>query len=93
MPKSVPFIVDAIPLELRALPRWACWQERPNPKGGKPGKPPINPNIPFAGTHVYARCNNECTWASFDAALRYWRDRLRGEGPASGLSFALNGDG
>jgi hypothetical protein len=93
MPRSNPLIVGAIPLELRELPRWTCWHELPGMDGKKPGKPPINPNVPFAGNHVYARCNDATTWAPFDAALRYWREHLHESGPASGLNFVLNGDG
>jgi archaellum biogenesis ATPase FlaH len=94
MPRILPSIeVDAIPPELRALPRWVCWQETANPNGGKPGKPPINPTVPFAGKHVFASCQEPDSWASFDSALRYWRAHLREQGPRSGLSFMLDGDG
>jgi len=95
MPKAViPSVnLDAIPQELRDLPRWACWKETPSTGDKKAGKPPIQANVKFTGRHVYAKANDPKSWASFDMALRYWRDQLRGKGLASGLSIALNGDG
>ena len=79
--------VDLIPPELRALDRWVCWQQSPS------GKPPINANLRFNGRHEFAKVNDPATWSSFDAAVKYWQDHLLGKGPASGLSFALTGDG
>jgi hypothetical protein len=90
MPRCEPLY--AVPSELRALPRWACWQEQPG-YGKKPGKPPIQANIKFTGQHVYAKTNDPKTWASFGEALNYRRTHLPGEDTAAGLSFALNGDG
>src|SRR5258708_3861955 len=46
---------DSIPIELREMPRWACWQEVPSTDGKKPGKPPIEATAKrinsFAGKH------------------------------------------
>jgi hypothetical protein len=84
--------VRLIPPELRELPRWACWQERPSP-GGKPGKPPIQARTGPNGSLVFASVNDPATWATFPAAERFWREHLRDQEPPSGLSFALYGDG
>jgi hypothetical protein len=76
--------VNAIPAELRELPRWVCWRA----EEGK-GKPPKNPHDP--ALRLNAKCNDPATWSSFDYAHGAL-NRL----PLSveaGLSFALNGDG
>jgi primase-polymerase (primpol)-like protein len=44
--------LDAIPAELRALPRWACWREEASKDGKKPGKPPINTTRSYSGRHA-----------------------------------------
>jgi len=86
--------VNAIPPELRHLSRWCCWQERPSATPGKkPDKPPIQATSDFSGRHVYAKANDPATWTTFEKAERYWREHLQNKGPASGLSFAMNGDG
>jgi hypothetical protein len=82
----------AIPAELRLLPRWACWKEEPKPGPDKPGKPPIRAHD-WSGTHVYARCDDSSTWSTFAEALAYRKLHLPDDGPASGVSFCLNGDG
>lgn len=72
---------ERIPQELRALPRWVCWQGAPDP--GRPGKLRKTPIDPRTGGP--AQSNNPGTWCGFEearaAAPRY-----------SGLGFML-GDG
>jgi hypothetical protein len=54
-----------IPAELKALPRWVCWEEVPaDVSGRKPGKKPINPR-----TSAGASCTNPNDWVTFEEAL------------------------
>ena len=93
------FPADVVPLELRQLDRWACWQVVPSKDGKKPGKPPIQATgkcfngCLSSSRHVYARSNDPSTWGSFVMARHYLENLLVPKGRACGLSFALNGDG
>lgn len=74
--RRVPLQPDNIPAELRSLPNWVAWREKPDAKGGKPGKIPVNPR-----TGDEAKSNDRTTWGSFDDALvRMQSDSLPGIG-------------
>lgn len=94
MPRINPAVdANAIPQDLRDLPRWCCWQERDKGDGKKPDRPPINVTKGFQGRHVFAKANDPATWGTFEQAMAYLREHLQGSETPSGLSLALNGDG
>jgi putative DNA primase/helicase len=51
--------IDAIPAELKALPRWVLW--RAEKRDGKPAK------IPYQTNGARADTTDSNTWATFDA--------------------------
>ena len=88
MPRINPAVdANAIPQDLRDLPRWCCWKETPSAGNKKAGKPPID-----AKSGRYASIRESGTWSSFEQALTYLRESLD-QGPPAGLNFVLNGDG
>ena len=74
---------NAIPQELRDLPRWLLWKAEPNPKGGKPRKVPYQTNGKWR-----ASTTNEATWCSYDQAVAAFNT-----GNFTGIGFVFNGDG
>jgi len=75
---TVQFHPEAIPEELRTLPRWVNWQYRM--RKGKRTKVPIDPR-----TGKEASCDDPATWGGFEHAL----DRLN-RGEADGIGFQLS---
>jgi putative DNA primase/helicase len=79
--KPIPVQADAIPNELKAIPRWVCWKYEK--KDGTWRKPPIN-----CRTGKKADVTDSASWATFDQALAYYRKHR-----LAGIGFVLNGDG
>jgi hypothetical protein len=72
---------DAIPAELRELPRWVVWRWGDvDPKTGKRKKPPYQPTKPSE----HASSTNHTTWGTFEQAVS-----LVNAGSADGVGFAL----
>jgi putative DNA primase/helicase len=72
---------DAIPAELRELPRWVVWRwGEIDPKTGKRKKPPFRADAP--GLH--ASSTHKATWGTFAQALKPLEN-----GRADGIGFAL----
>lgn len=68
--------LDAIPAELKGLPRWVAWTAVDRGDGKKATKIPVNP-----ATGGNAMSDNPSTWGSFDAAVsRATKDALAGIG-------------
>jgi hypothetical protein len=65
--------IDSIPDELKACGQWVAWEERQ--RDGKPTKIPINPK-----TGQMARANTSDTWAAFDTAYQFSRQKNCGIG-------------
>lgn len=74
---------DALPDELRALPRWVTWRAEGAP-GTKPRKVPYCPTLP----DTRASSTDPATWGTFAQAEAAYLD-----GDRAGIGFALNGDG
>jgi primase-polymerase (primpol)-like protein len=74
---------DAIPAELRTLPRWVTWAAIPK-KGEKDSKVPYAPDRP----DEKASSTDPATWGSFDQAQAAYLD-----GDRTGVGIVLNGDG
>lgn len=72
---------EAIPQELRRLPRWVLWQYVA--RDGKWTKPPISPH-----TGQPASVTDPATWATFAEALKVYQ-----RGGFDGIGFILTGDG
>lgn len=57
---------EAIPIELKQIPNWVCWQAVPDERSHSGiSKKPINPK-----TGGFAQSNNPSTWADYDSAVR-----------------------
>lgn len=67
----------AIPNEIKALPRWVCWQQQG--RNGKSTKVPID-----AKTGRTASCSDATKWGTYDKALAFLKS-----GKASGIGFLL----
>ena len=72
---------DAIPAELRAIPRWVCWRYQPH-EGGRPAKVPKR-----ATSRGNASSTDPTTWSTYQQAvagiLQFGHD---------GIGFVLSGD-
>lgn len=73
---------EKIPAELKALPRWICWQALPPDAPGKKWR-----KVPVQVNGANAKSNDSATWSDYETALA----ASRREG--WGLGFVLNGDG
>jgi putative DNA primase/helicase len=75
--------VDAIPLELRTLPRWIVWRWGDlDPRTGKRKKPPYRADAPDGPRH--ASNKKRADWATFETAVTVVE-----AGKADGIGFAL----
>lgn len=74
-------VIDAIPQELKALPRWVTW--RYESRRGRWAKVPIS-----CTTARHADVTSSGDWAEFGAALKYYRTHR-----VAGLGFVFAGDG
>jgi primase-polymerase (primpol)-like protein len=74
---------DAIPAELRSLPRWVTWAAIPK-AGEKDRKEPFAPDRP----NSHASSTDPTTWGSFQQAESAYLD-----GGRTGVGIVLNGDG
>ena len=72
-----------IPMELRKLNRWVCWNMED--RNGKPTKVPKNPKSRECGN---AMSDNPDTWGSFKQAV----DCMK-KFKLPGIGFMFNGDG
>jgi hypothetical protein len=78
---------ENIPDELKQYPQWVLWKSVPRKEGGKPTKPPYQPN------GILAASNNPLTWSPFsvvkEAMSRYdgMGFVLTKEDPFVGLDF------
>lgn len=70
---------DNIPDELKQYPQWVNWRSVPRKDGGKPTKPPYQPNGKLAES------NNPATWSSFNT-VNDVADRF------DGIGFVLKQD-
>lgn len=67
--------LDAIPIELRELPRWLCWQQAT--REGRLTKIPKDPRHPTRNAAV----DDPSTWGTFEQAVKtYERGRITGIG-------------
>jgi len=79
--------LDAIPAELKALPRWVPWQYRPTASGKSIGKVPLG--VAADGSLVPADAHNPANHLAFDAAVEVARRH-----PGTGLGYDIvEGDG
>ena len=74
---------DAMPAELRKLPRWVTWRAEGAP-GEKPRKVPYAPDRP----NSRASATDPTTWGTFQQADSAFMD-----GDRTGVGIVLNGDG
>lgn len=75
-----------IPTELKALPRWVCWEYRHHPD--KPHDKPSK--LPMQTTGRGASCTNPDTWTTYEAAKAAYENAPT---KYAGVGFVLNGDG
>jgi hypothetical protein len=78
-PVAIPFNVDAIPDELKALPRWVAWRYKWKEKERRWTKVPVNPR-----NGQNASDTNPTTWGTLDEAIS--RSRFPG---MDGIGFML----
>ena len=86
-PTPLPVQPDAVPAELKILPRWVCWRYTWKPNKNKPGegdwtKPPF-----AARTGRKASSTDRDTWSTFDEAFEAYQ---RGTHGFDGIGFALS---
>lgn len=89
MPDASAFLnrLDAIPAELKALPRWVPWQYRSTRSGGKLAKVPLGLNA--SGQLVAVDAHDPANHHAFDAAVAIAKQH-----PGTGLGFDIvEGDG
>jgi len=79
-PNYIKPILDGIPEELKAIPRWVVWKSEN--REGRWTKPPLR-----SDGHGYASVTNPDTWSTFDDAWTAYRDKH-----PDGVGFVLNGD-
>lgn len=75
-----------MPPELKALPRWVCWEYRHNPDNpnDKPSK------LPMQTTGQLASCTKPHTWTTYEAAKAAYENAPT---KYAGVGFVLDGDG
>lgn len=71
--------LESIPEDLRAIDQWVCWSAKPDPRGGKPRKVPIDP-----ATGDHAKVDQPATWSDFERACRRFES-----GGMTGIGFVL----
>jgi len=76
-------VFEAVPAELRALPRWVTWRAE-GATGEKPRKIPYAPDRP----NTRASSTDPDTWGTFEQAEASYYD-----GERTGIGFVLNNDG
>jgi putative DNA primase/helicase len=74
---------DAIPTELRAVPRWVLWRAVSKSSGAKPTKIPYDAKLPNSP----ASSTDPDTWATYEQAKIAYEE---GEGYFTGIGLALS---
>ena len=83
-PATLALNLAGIPTELRTRDQWVCWrwEHRPDPKGGKWTKIPVNPL-----TGANAAADDPRTWAAYSVAVYWWQQHRE---TVAGVGFVFS---
>lgn len=84
-PKTLAPLLDAIPAELRAIPRWICWKHQFATQRRRWIKLPIDPKDPKRA----AKINDPSTWSDYETAAAAYEFI----GGVDGVGFVFGDDG